>query len=119
MREIPVGLAEVQNQVLRSRRHVYAIRFVLDRPTRIWRFFSGFNLEGTRRLGGRSGYAAGNGGVILARLVEVDQRGQPDLGRVLASERVNAVDRYLETVAAYRLGADRRQILSFDMGGVR
>ena len=73
-RQIPVGVSNVNNQTFNSARYVYAIRFVLDRNTRVHRFFSGFSLEGTSRLGGRPHYAHGNGGRIWARLVQVDRR---------------------------------------------
>ena len=118
-RQIPVGVANVNNQVFTSGRYVYAIRFVLDRDTRIHRFFSGFNLEGTSRLGGRPTYAHGNGGRIWARLVHVDRRGRPDLDRVIASERVNPVRRYLQTLSAYRIAPFRTAFLHFNMGGVK
>ena len=114
-RHIPVGVANVHNQVFRSRRYVYAIRFVLDRPTRVWRFMSGFRLDGADRIGGREGYAEGGGGTIRARLVAVDKKGRPDLSKVLASETVGAVDRYME--AATFLGP-RTQMLHFNLGGV-
>jgi hypothetical protein len=118
-RAIPVGVSNVNNQVLRSERYVYAIRFVLDRDTTIHRFFSGFSLEGTSRLGGRPNYAHGNGGTIWARLVRVDRRGRPDLDRVLASERVNAVARYADTVSAYGIYPFRSVLLHFNMRGVK
>jgi hypothetical protein len=104
---------------LPSQGYVYAIRFVVDRPTRVWRLFSGFNLEGTRRLGGRRGYARGTGGTIRARLVRVDRRGRPRMRSVIASERVNGVRRYLETKRAYGLGSPRSQMIYFNMRGVR
>ena len=118
-REIPVGLAQVENQILPSRGYVYAIRFVVDKPTRVWRFFSGFNVEGTRRLGGRKTYARGNGGTIRARLVRVDSRGRPRMRSIIASERVNAVRRYLQTKRSYALGPHRSQMIYFNMRGVR
>ena len=76
-RHIPVGVASVHNQVFRSRRYVYAIRFVVDRRTRVWRFQSGFRLDGADRIGGSAGYADGGGGTIRARLVRVDKKGRP------------------------------------------
>jgi hypothetical protein len=115
-RHIPIGVSGVQNQVFRSSRYVYAIRFVVDRRTRVWRFQSGFRLDGTDRVGGSAGYADGSGGRIRARLVRVDKKGRPDLSRVLASETVGAVDRYLESVA---LTGTRTMMLHFNMGGVR
>lgn len=118
-RTIPVGVSNVNNQVFTSGRYVYAIRFVLDHDTRIHRFFSGFVLEGSSRLGGRPRYAHGDGGIIWARLVRVDRNGRPDLDRVLASERVNGVDRYVETVSAYGIYPYRSVLLHFNMGGVR
>jgi hypothetical protein len=118
-RAIPVGVSNVNNQVFTSGRYVYAIRFVLDQDTTIHRFFSGFSLEGTSRLGGRPTYAHGNGGRIWARLVQVDRRGRPDLDRVIASERVNAVKRYVQELSAYRIYPFRTGVLHFNMGGVR
>ncbi len=115
-RHIPVGVASIQNQVFRSRRYIYAIRFVLDRPTRIWRFMSGFRLDGADRIGGSPGYGDGSGGIIRARLVAVDRKGRPDMRKVIASETVNAVDRYLESSA---LAGARTMLLHFNMGGVK
>ena len=118
-RQIPVGVSNVNNQTFNSDRYVYAIRFVLDRNTRVHRFFSGFSLEGTSRLGGRPHYAHGNGGRIWARLVQVDRRGRPDLDRVIASERVNPVRRYYQTLSAYHIYPYRTAFLHFNMGGVK
>jgi hypothetical protein len=118
-RAIPVGVSNVNNQPFTSGRYVYAIRFVLDRDTRIHRFFSGFSLEGTRRLGGRPHYAHGDGGTIWARLVRVDRKGRPDLDRVVASERVKPVERYIRELSAYRIHPYRTGVLHFNMGGVR
>lgn len=118
-REIPVGLAYVENQVLNSRRYVYAIRFVLDRDTRLYRFLSGFNVEGSRPVGGRRGYAGGTGGRIQARLVRVKSNGEPDMRRVLAKETVGAVRRHRESRAAYGIGKERTHLLYFNMRGVK
>jgi hypothetical protein len=118
-RAIPVGVSNVNNQAFTSGRYVYAIRFVLDRNTRVHRFFSGFSLEGTSKLGGRPHYAHGNGGTVWARLVQVDRKGRPDLGRVIASERVNPVKRYFQTLSAYRIYPFRTVFLHFNMGGVK
>ncbi len=55
-REIPIGLYNVNDaqghDTLKENR-LYAIRFVLDQPKAVYRFFSGFNLEGV--------YTTGNG----------------------------------------------------------
>jgi hypothetical protein len=112
-------VSNVNNQSFPSGRYVYAIRFVLDRDTRVYRFFSGFSVEGTRQLGGRPHYAQGNGGRIRARLVRVDRRGRPDLHRVIAGERVNPVRRYFQTLSAYRIAPYRTAFLHFNMGGAR
>lgn len=46
-REIPVGVYNVNNSALtQGPSRIYAIRFVLDRPARIERFYSGMNWEG-------------------------------------------------------------------------
>lgn len=58
-REIPVGLYNVndaQGHDSAKENRLYAIRFVLDKPTTIYRFFSGFNVEGVYTNG--SGEAA-------------------------------------------------------------
>jgi hypothetical protein len=116
-RGVPVGLYNVNNQVMNSAGYVYAIRFVIDEDTTVDRFISGFNLEGTDQLGGRTGYADGNGGTIRARLVALRPDGTPDMSQVLAEETVGAVQRYQESKLAY--GAPgKTQLLYFNMGGV-
>ena len=46
-REIPVGVYNVNNSALtQGPSRMYAIRFVLDQPTRLGRFYSGMNWEG-------------------------------------------------------------------------
>jgi hypothetical protein len=116
-RGVPVGLYNVNNQPMNSGGYVYAIRFVIDEDTTISRFISGFNLEGSDQLGGREGYADGDGGTIRARLVTVGPDGEPDMSQVLAEETVGAMQRYQEAKQAY--GAPGvTQLLYFDMGGV-
>jgi hypothetical protein len=118
-RQIPVGMSNVANQVMNSGRYVYAIRFVPDRDTRVYRFFSGFKLEGSEVVDGDGGsYADGDGGVILARLVEVKRNGEPDVHRVIATERVAAAKRYRESRAQYG-SPDTTQLFYFDMDGAR
>ena len=117
-RGVPVGLYNVNNQVMNSSGYVYAIRFVIDEDTTISRFISGFNLEGSDQFGGRQGYAAGDGGTIRARLVAVGPNGEPDMSQVLAEETVGAVQRYQEAKQAYGV-PDVTQLLYFNMGGVR
>jgi hypothetical protein len=152
-RQIPVGLWDVANTPIRDGDDLFAIRFVLDEPTPVYRFISGFNLEGvyTDETGapapelirtsvedkredddeanppppedlppgwttgdGRPGYAHGDGGIIRARLVTIDPDGTPDLGNVLAEERINAVQRYRETQEAFGVGGDT-QLLYFTL----
>jgi hypothetical protein len=120
-REIPVGMSNVANQVMNSADYAYAIRFVPDRDTRLYRFFSGFNLEGadTDVLDGNGGrYADGDGGVILARLVHVKRNGEPNLHRVIASEEVWALERYRRSKNHYGKPAVT-ELLYFNMGGAR
>jgi hypothetical protein len=117
-RQIPVGMSNVANQVMNSGRYAYAIRFVPDRKTRLYRFFSGFNLEGSSMVDGDGRYGDGDGGVILARLVHVKPNGEPDVNRVIASERVPAAERYRESRSQYG-NPDVTQLLYFDMGGAR
>lgn len=46
-RDIPVGIYNVNNSgMTQGPSRIYAIRFVLDRPSRIFRFYSGMNWEG-------------------------------------------------------------------------
>ena len=118
-RQIPVGMSNVANQVMNSGGYAYAIRFVADRDTRLYRFFSGFKLEGSDVVDGDGGsYADGDAGVILARLVEVKRNGEPDVHRVIVSERVAAAMRYRESRAQYG-SPDITQLLYFDMRGAR
>jgi len=117
-RGIPIGMFNVNNQVMNSPGYVYSIRFVLDKDTSLYRFISGFNLEGSEPLGGRVGYADGNAGTIRARLVAVKPNGEPDMSQVLAQETVPAYQRYLDSKSTY--GAPGlTQLLYFNMGGVQ
>ena len=46
-REIPVGVYNTNNSALsQGPSRIYALRFVVDKPTRIYRFYSGMNWEG-------------------------------------------------------------------------
>jgi hypothetical protein len=117
-RGVPVGIYNVNNQTMNSGKYVYALRFVLDRDTTLYRFISGFNLEGCDPLGGRTGYGDGTGGRIRARLVAVKPNGEPDMSEVLAEETVGAWQRYTESKSAH--GAPGlTQLLYFNMGGVQ
>ena len=98
-----MGVASVHNQVFRSRRYVYAIRFVVDRrdprvalPVRLPARRRGPD----RRERGLCGWQRRQH-PRPAREPST-RRGGPDLARVLASETVGAVDRYLESVALTR-----------------
>jgi len=115
-RQIPIGMYNVNNQVMNSGQYAYAIRFVSDTDTTVHRFLSGFNMEGAGFLGGRDGYADGDGGVIRARLVTVNPDGTPNLANILAEESVPAATRYAQAKTAY--GASGiTQLLYFNMGG--
>ena len=116
-RDVPVGMFNVNNQVMNTSSYLYGVRFVPQRQTTLHRFISGFNLEGSDGLGGRNGYADGDGGVIRARLVEIRADGTPDLTRVLAQETVGAWQRYQESKAAFN-APGLNQFLYFNMGGV-
>src|ERR1044072_4571327 len=78
-RGVPVGIYNVNNQTMNSSEYVYATRFVVDDDTTLYRFLSGFNLEGSDQLGGRKGYSGGNAGTIRARLVAVKPHGATEL----------------------------------------
>jgi hypothetical protein len=129
-RDIPVGMYNVNNQVMNSSRYLYALRFVLDRDTALHRFISGFNLEGSRRFdllhrrglipSSRPGYAHGSGGIIRARLVTVRRDGTPDLRTVLAEERVGAVRRWRQSRHAFAIPRGfQTMLLYMDLGKVR
>ena len=45
-RSNPVGIWAVENNPIRAGDDLFAVRFVLDRPQAIYRFITGFNLEG-------------------------------------------------------------------------
>jgi hypothetical protein len=116
MRQIPVGLYNVNNQPMNSADYIYAVRFVLDRDTKISRFFGGFNLEGTDWLGGRPGYSHGSGGIVRAQLCEVKADGTPNMRSMLGVEVVSVQQRYEESKLAY--GAPgKTQLLHWKMGG--
>ena len=117
-KDIPIGMYNVNNQVMNSGKYVYAIRFVPYQDQALYRFFSGFNLEGSDFAGGRDGYAQGNGGTIRARLVSVKADGTPNLANVLAEENVPVAQRYAETTAGYGI-PDANQLLYFNMGSYR
>ena len=117
-RGVPVGIYNVNNQTMNSSEYVYATRFVVDDDTTLYRFLSGFNLEGSDQLGGRKGYSGGNAGTIRARLVAVKPNGEPDLSQVLAEETVGAWQRYTESKDAYH-APGLTQLLYFNMGGVQ
>jgi len=54
-REIPIGIYDVndaQGHDSLANNRLYAIRFVLDEPKTIYRFFSGFKLDGVYTDGG-------------------------------------------------------------------
>src|SRR5262245_49753867 len=111
-RSVPVGLANSTDQNLRDSRWLYAQRFVLDRDTTLYRFFSEMKSKGATwdenpgpkcSTYGPGCYGAGDGGRIEARLVTVKADGTPDLSHVLAQETVDPRARYAETKAAYAI----------------
>jgi hypothetical protein len=114
---IPIGMYNVNNQVLNSRNYVYALRFVLPQDTTVHRFLSGFNVEGAG-VCCRTGYGKGDGGYVNARLVTVNANGTPNLNNVLAQERVKAVDRYNQSKTAYGISG-LTQMLYFNLNGVQ
>lgn len=117
---VPIGISQVNNAQLRSNTDRLAVRFIPDEAMTLDRFLMGFNMEGVdtnskgeaapseiRNPGGtgRSGYGDGNGGTIRAQLVTCNADGTPDLSNVLATEEVNAVDRYEAAKALFTPGA--------------
>jgi len=163
-RDVPIGLYDVndaQGHDQLPAERMYAIRFVLDEPETIYRFFSGFNVEGVYTDGsgaaapsdvrtkcldkrtvescpssynasypappaslprgwavgtGRVGYAHGDGGSILARLVGMNVDGTPNLSTVIAEETFNPVDRYNEIKTNYGI-TGKSGLLYVNFGG--
>ena len=74
-RDVPVGMANTNDQNLSNSHWLYSIRFVLDRDTTMYRFFSqmkakgaSWDEHGVNCTGPGAGcYGAGDGGVINAR----------------------------------------------------
>ena len=125
-REIPVGMSNTADQNLRNSQWLYAIRFVLDRDTTMYRFFSQMKAKGapwdehgvTCSQAGPGCYAAGDGGIINVRLVRTKADGTPDLSKVLAQETINPRTRYFDTKSAYGVSGITL-FWYFNMGGVR
>jgi hypothetical protein len=120
-------MANTNDQNLRDSHWAYAIRFVLDRDTTMYRFFSQMKAKGaswdehtgTKCTSGGSGcYGAGDGGRINARLVKIKADGTPDLSSVLAQETIDPRTRYFETKSAYGVSAISL-FWYFNMGGVQ
>jgi hypothetical protein len=142
-----VGIGGVENNPIRAAGHLLGERIVLDRPTRMRWFITGFNLEGVHTGpgggeappdirssswlkprqpspaaspgawspgSGRTGYANGDGGTIWFRLVTARPDGTPDLARVVAEERINAVAAYRRTQAEF--GTRLTQLIGFEVG---
>ena len=112
--DVPVGMANTNDQNLRNSHWLYAIRFVLDRDTTMYRFFSQMKAKGANwdEHGGTRCTVAGRGLLrggrwwrINARLVRIKADGTPDLGSVLAQETIDPRTRYFETKAAYGVSA--------------
>ena len=124
-RDVPVGMSNTNDQNLRNSQWLYAIRFVLDRDTTMYRFFSQMKAKGatwdehgTRcTVAGAGCYAAGDGGTINARLVRIKADGTPDLSSVLAQETIDPRTRYFETKSAYGVSAITL-FWYYNMGGV-
>src|SRR3954451_2778651 len=78
-REIPVGLAYVGNTTLQSRSRLVATRFVLDRPTRVYRWWDNMDLGGADppAVANGTGYAAGGGGRVGLRITPPKRGGGP------------------------------------------
>jgi hypothetical protein len=75
---------------LSSNSYIMGFRFVLDKQTRIDRWYFTINGEGADCIGGRDGYGSGNGGTHYGRIVEVNQGTGLPTSTVLASESINA-----------------------------
>ena len=125
-REIPVGMSNTADQNLRNSQWLYAIRFVLDRDTTMYRFFSQMKAKGapwdehgvTCTQVGPGCYAAGDGGIINVRLVNTKADGTPDLSTVLAQETIIPRTRYFKTKSAYGVSGITL-FWYFNMAGVR
>jgi len=126
-RNIPIGLANTNDQNLRTYDTLLAMRFVLDNDTSMYRFMSGFKTKGASwdpHSGGKcSGpgagcYGAGDGGIVNARLVTVKPDGTPNLSNVLAEETRSSKDRYFDSKESYGVGGITQMVFS-SMGGVQ
>ncbi len=161
-REIPIGIYNVndaQGHDALAKNRLYAIRIVLDKPKTIYRFFSGFKLDGVYTDGAgaaapaeirtkcqdkrvspcpeanasfqpppeslpkgwttgeaKVGYAHGDGGMILARIVGMKEDGTPNLASVIAEEEFNPVDRYNEIKSTYKI-TGKSGMLYVNFGG--
>ena len=114
-REIPVGLYNVNNVPMRYSGDRLGLRFVVDKPTTLHRFFIPFNLEGADGVCCRQGYGDGNAGTVWLRIVKAKADGTPDMSQVLAEERVGALQRMHESDSAY---GNTAHFLYFNTGGI-
>ena len=120
-RDIPVAGAGVNDQNLKNSNWRYAIRFVVDEDTSMYRFMSGFKAMGANGVFASQGsgtYGRGDGGLVRAQLVTVKADGTPNTANVLGQETVSAQQRYAESKSEYGVGGVT-QFWHFNMGGVQ
>jgi hypothetical protein len=120
-RDIPVAGAGVNDQNLKNANWRYAIRFVVDEDTSMYRFMSGFKALGANGVFASQGtgtYGRGDGGLVRAQLVTVKADGTPNMANVLGNETVTAQQRYAETKSQYGV-TGVTQFWHFNMGGVQ
>jgi hypothetical protein len=86
---------------------------VLCPPGSQYEYLLPINMEGASFVGGRSGYAAGNGGTFRLRVCPVDSAGVPQTGTVLASEQGSAQSRFQAGVTRTGVGGTAQQTMYF------
>jgi MYXO-CTERM domain-containing protein len=96
---IPVGIENVNDSPLKDASYRALLRFVPDVMTTIDRFYFGFKLRGaTCWDSGAAGYGSGDGGLLEARLVDIDATtGLPTT--TIQMETVNGCTRHQEAAA--------------------
>jgi hypothetical protein len=112
----PDGFGDVNNAEVAAGTDFAGFSFVPNATGTYHRLLADLNMEGVdtnskgeaapseiRNPGGtgRSGYGNGNGGTVLYQIVPGKPGGGPDLTTVIATETINAVDRYEESKAFF------------------
>jgi hypothetical protein len=95
---LPIGIANVNNSPLLAANYRALLRFVPERALNVDRIYFGFNLAGASCEPGATGDGSGDGGIVDASLMAIDENtGAPS--DVLEHEAVDACARYEEARA--------------------